>query len=106
MVTRPLFFLMAAFTIRKDKHTFSMEDQPDATIIERQGGIIVVKVPWHKERHGRGISTPRPAEYQVWQITEIKDLGEILQGNAEWLIDFPVNAKNQCKSFEHHTSTA
>ena len=106
MVTRLRFFLMAVFTIRKDKDTFSMEDQPDAKIIERHDGVIVVKVPWHKERHGIGMSTPRPAEYQVWKITEIEDLGEILRGEAEWIIDFPVNAQNQCKSFVHNTSTA
>ena len=97
---------MASFVIRKDKNTFSMNDQPEAKIVERHGGDIVVKVPGHKERHGRGISTYKPAEYQVWQITEIEDLGEILQGNAEWIIDFPANPKLQGKHIVHSTSTA
>lgn len=97
---------MAHFTIRKDKDMFSMNDQPDAPIVERQGGLIVVKVPGFKERHGRGIYSYKPAEYQVWRITEISDLGEILQGNAEWVIDFPANSKLQGKHIVHHTSTA
>ena len=97
---------MAHFTIRKDKNTFSMNNQPDAPIIERHGGIIVVKVTGHKERHGRGIYSYKPTEYQVWQITEISDLGEILQGNAEWVIDFPANSKLQGKGIQHHTATA
>ena len=97
---------MAHFTIRKDKNTFSMNDQSDAPIVERHGGTIVVKVAGHKERHGRGIYSYKPAEYQVWRITEITDLGEILQGNAEWVIDFPANSKLQGKHIVHHTSTA
>ena len=97
---------MSYFVIRKDKNTFSMNDQPDATIVERQGGDIVVKVLGHKERHGRGIYSYKPAEYQVYQITEIEDLGEILQGNAEWVIDFPANSKLQGKNINHGTSTA
>ena len=97
---------MAQFSIRKDKNTFSMSDQPDAKIIERVGGTLVVKVPGHKERHGRGIYSYKPAEYQVWRITEIEDKGETLVGDADWVIDFPVNPKEQTKVFDHHTSTA
>ena len=73
--------------------------------MERHDGLIVVKVPGHKDRHGRGIYSYTPTEYQVWQITEITDLGEILQGDAEWVIDFPANSKLQGRSIVHHTST-
>ena len=97
---------MAHFTIRKDTNAFSMNDQPDATIVERHGGTIVVKLPGYKERHGRGIYSYKPAEYQVWQITDITDMGEILQGDADWVIDFPANGKLQGKHIDHHTSTA
>lgn len=97
---------MAHFVIRKDKNTFSMDDQPEAKIVERHGGTIVVKVPGHKEQHGRGIYSYKPAEYQVYRIIEIKDLGEILQGNAEYIIRFPANSKLQGKHIVHSTSTA
>ena len=98
------------FVIRKDQNTFSIDDQPDeqpdAKIVERWGGCIVVKVAGYKEYHGRGLRSYKPAEYQVWQITEIEDKGEILIGDADYLIDFPVNPKNQAKEIDHHTSTA
>ena len=96
---------MAHFTIRTDTHMFSMNDQPDAKIVERAGGIIVVKVPGHTERHGVSISTYKPAEYQVWQITEITDSGLLMHGQAHWIVDFPVNSKLQGKYLQHHTST-
>ena len=94
------------FVIRKDKDTFSTDDQPDAILIERFGGALVVKVPGHMEYHGRGLRTYKPAEYQVWQIRGIEDTGETLIGDADWLIDFPVNPKQQTKEFDHHRSTA
>ena len=94
------------FVIRKDKNTFSINDQPEAKIVERSGGCLVVKVAGYKEHHGRGIRSYKPAEYQVWQITEIEDCGEILVGQATFLIDFPVNPKLQAKKIDHHTSTA
>lgn len=97
---------MPHFTIRKDKNTFSMNDQPEAKIIERHGGTIVVRCPGYREQHGRGLSSYKFSEYQVWQITEIEDLGEILQGDAEWVIDFPASPKLQGKHIVHSTSTA
>ena len=97
---------MDYFTIRKDKNTFSTNDQQDATIVERDGGRIVVKLAGRMVNISRGVRYYEPAEYQVWQITEITDLGEILQGRAKWIISFPVNPKEQGKYIVHHTSTA
>lgn len=97
---------MAHFTIRKDRNTWSMSDQPEATIVEWYGGKIVVKVAGHMEQHGRGIRSYKPAEYQVWQITEISDCGEIMTGQADFLIDFPVNPKLQGRYITYSTSTA
>ena len=98
------------FVIRKDQNTFSIDDQPDeqpdAKIVERWGGCLVVKVAGFKEYHGRGLRSYKPAEYQVWQMTKVEDCGETLEGEATFLIDFPVNPKNQAKEIDHHTSTA
>ena len=97
---------MSQFVIRKDQNTWSMNDQPEAKLVERWGGCIVVKIPGHMEHHGIGLRTYKPAEYQVWQITDIEDKGEILVGHADFLINFPVNPKQQTKEFDHHRSTA
>ena len=97
---------MAHFSIKKSENLFCIEDQPNAAIIERSGGIIVVKVKGHQERHGIGIYSYKPTEYQIWLLTEAKDCGETLEGNAEWVIDFPANSKEQTQNFDHYTGVS
>ena len=88
---------MSFATVDKSSKKFTLHgiDQPAGDIIRVQSGFICVKVPGYDYYLGESQFSYHPAEYQMWQVSEVRATSEpnVLEVTVDKLINFDVRTK-------------